>query len=152
VIIIFWYVLQRNDYLYVYKTSFLMHLTVRPQPLTLQHDSYCRVTTYIRWLNIRVFVLTTYVLTRFNIPARWIVTYRELCGSPPPVRKSAFEVVLCIFSHCCRNSKTCVMFRPELTGEASGSPPGCAKETHLHYFKIWLSSLKHATCVCYTEL
>jgi len=127
-----------------------MHVTVRPQPFTLQHDSYCRVKTYIGGLNIRVFALNTYVLTRFNIPVRWIVT--ENYAGSPPVRKSAFEVVVCIFSHCCRNGKTCVMFRPELTGEASSSPSGCVKETHLFYFKIWLSTLKHATCVHYPEL
>jgi hypothetical protein len=60
-----------------------MYVTVRSQLFTLQHDGYCRVTTYIGGLNIRVFALTTYVLTRFNIPARWIVTDRELCGFTP---------------------------------------------------------------------
>jgi hypothetical protein len=51
---------------------------------------------------------------------------------PPlqPVRKSSFKVVFSIFSHNCRNVKKCVMFRPELTREASCYPPGCAEETH----------------------
>jgi len=38
------------------------------------------VTTYTGGLNIRVFALTTYVLTRFSILVRWIVTDREVCG------------------------------------------------------------------------
>jgi len=40
-----------------------MHVTLGLQPFTLQHGSYYRVTTYIGELNIRVFALTSYVLT-----------------------------------------------------------------------------------------
>jgi len=41
------------------------------------------------------------------------------------------------------------MFRPELTGESSRSPPGCAKEIHQLYFKIY--HLLNTQLVSYTE-